>query len=80
MVCRRECSTECKGDLYTLVSLQIVRGQIVRGDQSVQATIVRVDRGSSAKAKHSFVRELSNMYESEYVLPLISDFAAVCGP
>jgi len=37
-----------------------------------------IDRGSSVKAKHSFVRELSNIVEFEYVWPLISDWRP-CG-
>jgi len=27
----------------------------------------KIDRGSSVKVKHSFVRELSNVYEFEYM-------------
>ena len=39
----------------------------------------KLDRGSSVKVKHSFVRELSNTIEFEYVWPLFQ-ISAVWGP
>jgi len=42
-------------------------------------TCLDIDRGSSVKVKHSFVRELSNIVEFEYRRPLISDLAPALG-